>query len=120
MQNTPLPISVAARVLVLVGSIAGLGLPVALAAAPEAESVERGRVILEENCARCHSIGEAGVSPLAPAPPFRTLHDRYPLENLEEALAEGIISGHPAMPEFSFEPDQIGDIIAYLKSLDGG
>jgi hypothetical protein len=35
------------------------------------------------------------------APPFRTLHERYPVENLEEPLAEGIISGHPSMPNSS-------------------
>jgi mono/diheme cytochrome c family protein len=34
------------------------------------------------------------------------------------SLAEGIVTGHPAMPEFRLEPDQIGDIIAYLKSLE--
>jgi len=41
----------------------------------------------------------------------------YPVSDLEEALAEGILSGHPAMPEFAFEPDEIDAIIAYLESL---
>ena len=36
----------------------------------------------------------------------------------EEPLAEGIITGHPTMPEFRFDPGQVGDIIAYLKSLE--
>ena len=52
------------------------------------------------------------------APPFRTLHSRYPVESLEESLAEGIVTGHPAMPEFQFDPEQVGDVIAYLKSLE--
>ena len=51
------------------------------------------------------------------APPFRTLHERYPVEDLEESLSEGITTGHPSMPEFRFDPEQIGDIIAYLKTL---
>ena len=34
------------------------------------------------------------------APPFRALHERYPVENLSEALAEGIRTGHPEMPQF--------------------
>jgi hypothetical protein len=57
-------------------------------------------------------------SPLKIAPPFRTLHERYPVETLEEALAEGIITGHPSMPQFSFEADQVGDFIAFLKTLE--
>ncbi len=39
------------------------------------------------------------------------------LNSLEELLGEGIMSGHPDMPEFSFEADEVGDIIAYLKSI---
>jgi cytochrome c len=52
------------------------------------------------------------------APPFRTLHLRYPVEDLQEPLAEGIVTGHPTMPEFRFDPGQVGDVIAYLKSLE--
>jgi hypothetical protein len=48
---------------------------------------------------------------------FRTLAKRYPIESLEEALGEGLISGHPDMPEFKFEGDDVGAIIAYLKSI---
>ena len=47
-----------------------------------------------------------------------TLHERYPVEMLEEALGEGISTGHPSMPQFQFEPDQIGDFIKFLKSLE--
>jgi mono/diheme cytochrome c family protein len=36
---------------------------------------------------------------------------------LEEALAEGIVTGHNEMPEFSFEPEQIASIVAYLQTL---
>jgi uncharacterized protein (DUF433 family) len=54
---------------------------------------------------------------LAKAPPFRTLHRRYPVETLAEGLAEGIRVAHP-MPEFRLEPKQIDDLIAYLKSLE--
>ncbi|MDN3719728.1 hypothetical protein QW131_12490 [Roseibium salinum] len=40
-------------------------------------------------------------------PAFRDLSGLYPLESLEEALAEGIVTGHDNMPEFAFEPDDI-------------
>jgi len=81
-------------------------------------AVQRGRAFAQTNCARCHAVGPAGDSPLAKAPPFRTLHQRYPVENLAEALAEGIRTAHRAMPEFELGQQQIGDLIAYLKSLE--
>jgi cytochrome c len=81
-------------------------------------AAQRGLVLTRTHCARCHSIDKVSTSPLPIAPPFRTLHQRYPVESLEEPLAEGIVTGHPTMPEFSFDPGQVGDIIAYLKSLE--
>ena len=83
-----------------------------------APDVQRGIVLARANCAQCHSIDKVGPSPLSIAPPFRDLHKRYPVESLEEAFAEGISTGHPTMPEFRFEPDQIGNLIAFLKSLE--
>jgi cytochrome c len=81
------------------------------------DDLERGRAILRDNCSRCHAVGPEGPSPLASAPPFRTLGERYPIDDLEEALAEGILTGHPAMPQLSFEPNDVAAIIAYIKSL---
>lgn len=52
------------------------------------------------------------------APPFRTLHLHYNVEDLAESLAEGILVGHPSMPVFRFDPDQIANLIAYLKTLE--
>ena len=75
-------------------------------------------MIAKTYCARCHSIDKVTPSPLAIAPPFRTLHKKYPVENLEEALAEGISTGHPTMPEFRFDPGQVSDFISFLKSLE--
>jgi hypothetical protein len=46
------------------------------------------------------------------------LHLRYPVETLAEAFAEGIVTGHPSMPEFRLEPDQIHDLLSFLKSLE--
>jgi len=28
------------------------------------------------------------------------------------------MTGHPTMPEFRLEPDQINDVISYLKTLE--
>jgi mono/diheme cytochrome c family protein len=79
---------------------------------------QRGLTFARANCARCHSIDKVTASPLKAAPPFRELHNRYPVETLEEALGEGIVTGHPNMPEFRLDPDQIGDLISYLKWLE--
>ena len=78
---------------------------------------QRGLTLVSNNCARCHAVDKASESPLKIASPFRTLHLRYPIQNLQEPLAEGIVTGHPTMPEFSFDPGQVGDIISYLKTL---
>ena len=80
-------------------------------------SAQRGLNLARVNCARCHSIDKVSESPLKLAPPFRILHERYPVESLEESLAEGLVTGHSSKPEFRFEPDQIQDFIEYLTTL---
>lgn len=80
--------------------------------------VQRGQAFAQTQCAACHAIGRSGESPLRTAPPFRTLHLRYPVENLAESLAEGIMTAHPAMPQVRLEVGEIGDFIAYLKTLE--
>ena len=79
---------------------------------------QRGFNLAKANCARCHSVDKVTASPLTLAPPFRELHNRYPVESLEEALGEGIVTGHPNMPEFRLDPGQVGDLISYLKWLE--
>jgi mono/diheme cytochrome c family protein len=92
--------------------------PIAPSAFAQSPAAQRGLTFVRTHCAQCHSIDKASESPLAVAPPFRTLHLKYPIESLERPLAEGIIAGHPTMPQFRLEPDQIRDVIAYLKTLD--
>ena len=89
-----------------------------MAAAPQGDTsdIRRGHSLVETNCASCHAIGREGASPLKGAPAFRDLHRRYPVEHLEEALAEGIITGHASMPEFKFEPKQVDEVTDYIKS----
>ena len=80
-------------------------------------TVQRGLNFAMANCARCHAIDKLSPSPLALAPPFRDLHLRYPVENLTQALGEGIVTSHQNMPEFRLDPGQVGDFIDFLKSL---
>ena len=94
----------------------GLVLMTPALAAPTAQ--QRGKAFARANCARCHAIDRTSRSPLEGAPPLRTLHQRYPIENLGEALAEGIYTGHADMPAFELSPDQIHDLLSYLKTLE--
>ena len=103
----------------LVRTIAAAGLLVAVAPWPAlgADDLKLGETLLTKSCSPCHAVGRAGESPHKDAPAFRTLATRYPIESLEEALGEGIMTGHPDMPEFRFDADQVGAIIAYLTSI---
>ena len=92
----------------------GLDSPVA---AQGAVDIEAGKKLAEVHCSRCHAIGGTDRSLMEGAPPFRDLGQRYPIEDLAEALAEGIMTAHPQMPVFTFTPEQIDDLLAYLDSL---
>jgi mono/diheme cytochrome c family protein len=82
-------------------------------------NIAAGRQIAERLCAHCHAIGVDGKSAHPDAPPFREIAAKGNVENLEEALGEGIVVGHPDMPQFEFKPQDVGALIDYLKSLSG-
>jgi cytochrome c len=56
------------------------------------------------------------ISPAWP-PPNRAPPVSMGRGPLTESLAEGLSVGHPDMPEFFFEPDDITAILAYLNSI---
>jgi cytochrome c len=89
-----------------------------IAAAQMSPSVQRGQTFVRANCSNCHATDRLSASPLKVAPPFRELHQRYPVESLQEALVEGVRTGHASMPEFRLDPGQASDVIAYLKTLE--
>lgn len=80
-------------------------------------AARRGQQLAVLSCAGCHAIGSAAASQMAEATPFRMIVQRYPLDQLEEALAEGLVTGHPAMPPFVFRASEIDDLIAYLETV---
>jgi mono/diheme cytochrome c family protein len=102
-----------------------LGLMIALVAllpaapALSANNMEKGKAFVERHCARCHAVGLDDDSHMPEAPALRSLHTRYPIDSLTEAFAEGIVTGHPAMPQFELDMDTISDMLAYIKSLSG-
>jgi len=82
-----------------------------------AGDADRGHDLAVARCGTCHAVEPRGRSPLRAAPPFRTLGRRYPVESLDEALAEGIVAGHPDMPSDPWEAADVADFIAYLERL---
>jgi mono/diheme cytochrome c family protein len=79
--------------------------------------ITRGAAFAAANCVSCHAIGATGDSPRAMAPAFRDIGKRYPVRQLSEAFAEGIVTAHPDMPEFVLTPDDNRALIAYLESV---
>ena len=82
-------------------------------------SAERGAIMVRQKCAGCHAVERTGDSPMASAPPFHTMGVKYPVSDLQEAFAEGLVTTHPAMPAFELQPTEIADLIAYLESVSG-
>lgn len=104
----------ASLLLVAAGFVLGGG----WAVGQDYDPVEDGRALVTMYCTDCHATETTGESPLAIAPRFRDLHLRYDVEFLSEALVEGIVTAHPEMPQFEFDPDQAAAIVAYLKTLE--
>jgi len=97
-------------------AVVAIGLSPAAFAADD--QVEAGHALVQMYCTDCHATESTGESPFATAPKFRDLHMRYDVDLLSEALVEGIVTAHPEMPQFEFDPDQAAAIIVYLKSLE--
>lgn len=91
----------------------------AFADLPRSGSAAVGGSVAQRLCAGCHAIGRDGDSPMKAAPPFRTMGVVYPVSDLQEAFAEGLVTAHPAMPAFELEPQDIADLVAYLESVSG-
>lgn len=99
-------------------SVAILLLLAALVGAAEAADARRGLALARKTCSPCHAVEATGDSPNPRSPPFRDVAKRYPPEQLEEALGEGIMVRHGAiMPEFRLSPRSIDDLVAYLNVL---
>jgi cytochrome c len=96
------------RLIIALGALLSMASSPVLAQSPAAQ---RGLTFVRVHCAQCHAIDKVSDSPLAVAPPFRTLHLKFPIESLRRRLAEGIVADHPTMPQFRLDPDQLADVI---------
>jgi mono/diheme cytochrome c family protein len=97
--------------------LAFVGVAASQALPPPPPDLANGLAIAQAKCAACHAIGMTGESPLADAPRFRDLHERFDVADLQEALAEGIVVGHGPMPAWALSATDVRDLVGYLKSL---
>lgn len=78
----------------------------------------QGKEILQELCARCHAIGRTGPSPNKRAPPFRSFSETKLYDSdFRQRLETGLTSIHPFMPTFRFSPEEAGEVLGYLRSI---
>jgi mono/diheme cytochrome c family protein len=70
------------------------------------EAAADGRSLLKTHCARCHSIEATGDSPLPKAPPLRSVYLKYPIDQWESGLAEGMGSKHREMPQIPVSTEE--------------
>ncbi len=81
------------------------------------EEIAAGRQIVMTRCASCHAVDRGSASRHPEAPALSRLSEEYPVTALEEAFAEGVIVGHPDMPEFNLSAAQIRALLGYLDSI---
>jgi mono/diheme cytochrome c family protein len=77
-----------------------------------------GEQLAARKCAGCHAIGERDSSANVNAPALRDLYRRYPVDGLRGAFANGMEVGHRDMPRFTFTPNEIDQLVDYLRSLN--
>ncbi len=94
-----------------------LCLPANVDAANVSKAAQRGRVILQEQCERCHAIEAVGESPLKNAPPMRNIYARFNRRELRAELSEGMVSKHRDMPQIEFSDEDVYAIMSYLYIL---
>jgi cytochrome c len=92
-------------------------LTVLLVGPAQASDKSVGHMIVEQECSSCHAVEGTGESPNPKSPPFRTFVNRYPSEQLAEALTNRTSIAHGDMPEFMFEPEDISEVVIYLETL---
>ncbi len=86
-------------------------------AASLSPSAAEGRAFAQANCASCHAIDD-GVSPNSEAPSLRRAAHRMPDWMVEGSFERGVQVGHTGiMPVFTFEDDDIANLIAYFEAL---
>ncbi len=79
--------------------------------------IEAGAAYAKQICAACHAVlPNEQISPLPQAPTFQSIADTPGMTEL--ALTVWLQSSHPTMPNIMLEPDDMRNVIAYIRSLE--
>ncbi len=79
--------------------------------------IEAGAAYANKVCAACHAVlPDEQVSPLPQAPTFQSVANTPGMT--EMALTVWLQSSHPTMPNIVLEPDDMRNVIAYIRSLE--
>ena len=82
------------------------------------EEQRQGKEMLQQLCARCHSVGKSGASPNKLAPPFRSFSETKLYDSdFMQRLQEGLTSIHPFMPTFRFNREDAEEVLRYMRSI---
>jgi mono/diheme cytochrome c family protein len=88
----------------------------AQALAQDADS-EAGAAYARKVCASCHAVlANEQISPLPQAPTFQSVADTPGMT--EMALIVWLQSSHPTMPNIVLAPDDMRNVVAYIRSLE--
>lgn len=91
----------------------------ALAAAQPAPAA-RGLALARRDCGMCHALDMASPSRNAQAPPFRDLHKRFVVKDLDAGRLTALIGRHKErMPRFRLTPSEAAALVAYIQSVQG-
>lgn len=78
--------------------------------------IEAGAAYAEQVCAACHAVlANEQYSPLPQAPTFQSVADTPGMTEL--ALSVWLQSSHPTMPNIILTPDELRNVVAYIRSL---
>ena len=79
--------------------------------------IAAGAAYASKVCAACHAVlANEQISPLPQAPTFQSVADTPGMT--ETALTVWLQSSHPTMPNIVLEPDDLRNVVAYIRSLE--
>ena len=82
-----------------------------------ASAATRGEVLAQQRCAECHATKAAQQSPNPKAPAFAAIANEP--SATDYSLRVFLRTTHATMPNFKINPDDIDDLVAYIRSLKG-
>ena len=79
--------------------------------------IEAGAAYAKKVCAACHAVlPNEQISPLPQAPTFQSVANTPGMT--EMALTVWLQSSHPTMPNIVLAPDDMRNVVAYIRSLE--